>query len=329
MLAILLGVALLTTLEQSGTAPATGSIAGQVREAGSHSPIADARVSISGPGVHEATTADSAGQFRFASLAPGRYRIDVDKETYAFDFVGAPSIAVNARTTTSVTVEMQRAGVIVGEVRDDRGSPRGGVPVTAIRKIAGGTQSVPRPQQTTNDLGEFRVDGLVAGEYIVLASPPTPRVNSAALMPTYYPATTDRNAASTVDVSSGGTANVAITMVSAPAYEITGVVVDEQGLPLAGVAVSFVFQSIQTGAPREGGLQVRAERLLTRADGTFRIAGLGPGTYRLTPTPAGPPGTRNELELVTTAVNGNSSTVGVDVRDADVAGVRIVMRTQR
>ena len=38
---------------------------------------------------------------------------------------------------------------------------------------------------------------------------------------------------------------------------------------------------------------------------------------------------RNELELMSTAVNGNSSTVRVDVRDANVAGVTIVMRTPR
>ena len=76
---------------------------------------------------------------------------------------------MNARTTTNVIVEMERAGVIVGEVRDDRGSPRGGVQVTLIRKIAGGTQSLPRPRQTTSDLGEFRIDGLLAGDYIVLA----------------------------------------------------------------------------------------------------------------------------------------------------------------
>jgi hypothetical protein len=65
----------------------------------------------------------------------------------------------------------------------------------------------------------------------------------------------------------------------------------------------------------------------TRADGTFRITGLGPGTFRLTPLrPPAPPGIMNEIEVSAAAVKGNESTVKVDVRTANVSGVTIVMR---
>ena len=329
MFAKFVGVALLLAMPQAPPAQATGALTGQVQEAGTRAPVPDARIAITGPGVREATTADHAGRFAFPSLAPGVYRIAIEKETFAFDVLRAPGVKVTAGTTTSVTFDLQRAGIIVGDVRDERGNPRSGVPVTAIQKIEGGTSTMPGRQRTTNDLGEFRLDGLLAGEYVVLASPPSARVTTGALMPTYYPATTEQKAASTVTVRPGETAaNVFITMVSAPAFEISGVVVDEQGTPLPRIVVSFVFSAVQTGAPDQGTMQVRVQGLMTRQDGTFRITGLGPGTYRLTPLrPPSPPGIINQMEVTAAAVKGNSSTVKVDVRNADVSGVTVVMRT--
>ena len=325
---ITFGVALLLLMPQTAQAQTTGSIAGLVRQADTRAPVAEARIAISGPGVREATTADFAGRFVFSSLAPGVYRITIEKETFAFDFVRAPGVKVEAGATTSVTFDLQRSGVIVGEVRDDRGNPRSGVPVTAIRKIEGGTTTLPGPQRTTNDLGEFRLDGLLAGEYVVLASPPAGRITTVVLMPTYYPSATDQKTAGTVTVRAGETsAHVFITMTSAPAFEITGVVVDEQGQPLPKILVSFVFSAVQTGAPDQGTMQVRVAGVTTRADGTFRITGLGPGTFRLTPLrPPAPPGIMNEIEVSAAAVKGNESTVKVDVRTANVSGVTIVMR---
>ena len=62
-----------------------------------------------------------------------------------------------------------------------------------------------------------------------------------------------------------------------------------------------------------------AARATTNQDGRFRLTPLRP--------PA-PPGILNEIEVSAAAVKGNRSTVKVDVRNANVSGVTIVMRPE-
>jgi hypothetical protein len=332
MIAFLLAIGSLIVSPQGDTKAATAAITGDVREAGSHAPIANARVVLSGAGTRESTTADSQGRFAVTGLAPGRYTLAADRENFAFEPGSAPAAILSAGSTTRVDVEMVRAAVIVGEVRDDQGNLRNGVPVTAIRKMPGGGTELPRrsPPPRTNDLGQFRVDGLLPGDYLILASPPDERARGTALMPTYYPSTTDQKAAASVAAGPGDTVPVSITMLSTPTFEVSGVVVDEQGRPQRAM-IAFVSQSVQTWTPgQSAALHARVSALITRPDGTFRIAGLGPGTYRLTPMPApeAPP-QQLSMDVMTAGIDGNRSTVRVDVRDSDVSEVRIVLQRSR
>jgi hypothetical protein len=329
MIAVLLGLGLLIALPQSNASTATASLEGYVREGGSRAPIPHARVRLAGAGVREATTADNQGHFAFSGLGPGRYALVVDIEGFAFDPVAASIPILVAGRTAVANVEMVRAGVITGEVRDDQGNPRSGLSVTPIRKVDTGGTELPRlPPTFTNGLGEFRLDGLLPGEYLVLASPPPERTPSAAVMPTYFPGVTELKSATTVAVAAGQTVTgIFVTMQSAPAFDISGTVIDEQGRPRRALIV-FVSQSLQTWVPNQSsGLQARVTALTTRADGTFRIRGLGPGSYRLTPlTAPDTPPQPLPPNVMTAAVNGNRSTLQVDVRNADVHDVTIVFR---
>jgi hypothetical protein len=184
-----------------------------------------------------------------------------------------------------------------------------------------------REPAPTNDQGEYRVDRLVPGEYVVLASPADKRTPDTAVMPTYYPSVTDQKSATTVELFAGQTTTgIDVTMLPVAAYEISGTVVDEQNHPVRAM-ITFVSQSVQTWVPNQSaGLRVRVTAVMTRADGTFRITGLCSGSYRLTPLPA-PVNPRQQLtpEVSAAAVNGNRSTRQVDVHDASVNGVTIVL----
>jgi len=323
-------LALLIVLPQNSAPAATASLEGYVREAGSGTAISNAFVIATREGERKVTISDSQGHFAFAALSPGQYGLAAEADAYAFDYGAASGAVLVAGRTTHADIVISREAVITGEVHDPTGMPRSGVSVTVIRKVsARGTDMPPHEPARTNERGEFRVDRLAPGEYFVLASPADKRAPDAAVMPTYFPSVTDQKSAVTVAVAAGQTVDgIDVTMQVVGAYEITGTVVDEQGRPVRAL-ITFVSQSIQTWVPNQSaGLRVRVSALMTRDDGTFRITGLGSGSYRLTPlgAPATPSSPQVQQEVTRAAVNGNRSTKQVDVRDASVNGVTIVLR---
>jgi hypothetical protein len=88
-----------------------------------------------------------------------------------------------------------------------------------------------------------------------------------------YPGTTDRQAAQIVMVPSGQTVGgLQFSMASAPAFHISGVIVDGAAAPVRGAVISLV-------SAREPSFT----RVVTHAqrDGTFRIRGVISGAYRI------------------------------------------------
>ena len=177
-------------------APATtGSISGHVLEDGSNRPVAGARVmlfpqggrSVAGPPPQSTTDAD--GAFAFTSLAPGDYRLDVQKTGYVPYGYPQPDVRpavprpfhVEGGQPTAVDVHLQKGGVVTGRVLDANGEPFADARVMALRRMPAGPPAaagmaqrlVPAPGQgqQTNDIGEFRVSGLPPGQYFIAAGP--------------------------------------------------------------------------------------------------------------------------------------------------------------
>jgi hypothetical protein len=250
------------SLSQAPPAATTGGIAGRVTVDGADTPVAGARIllvfdgrpsglTVMPGGMPLQSVTDREGRFAFDQLAPGTYRLDVQKTGFVPPLrPGTRPITIQVtagQTVDGVRVPLQKGGVIAGRVLDSSGEPLTDVRVVALRRVDG-RPGVPTPRlmpapgpglRQTNDLGEFRLSSLAPGEYYVAAQtggpspfgPPatpgsggTPRT---ALTTTFYPGTTDQAGAQAVIVTAGAeVSNIEFTMQSAPAFRVSGVVVD-------------------------------------------------------------------------------------------------------
>jgi len=366
-----IGIFLAVSISQAAAPAATGGIVGRVTVQGSDTPIAGARVLLlpaSRPvspipiGPPPQATTDQDGRFGFQAIAPGQYRLNVQKSGFAPNYepmTPPPAVTIAAGQQVSVDVHLQRGGVISGRVLDATGGPLTDARVMALRRqpaarnAAGQTRLLPAPMtgpQQTNDLGEFRISGLAPGEYAVAVIPhgfngfgapgvaPHTSTGSghATMVTTFYPGTVDQTAAQLVSVAAGGEAgNIVFTVQSAPGFRVSGIVVDENGAPIADAMVSLVAD------PRSAGFSfgpVGGTR--SDANGRFAIDDVPAGTYRanasvmvrMIGTAGGGVGAVSTATTTFTSIS--SGVVGgvvvpaaeVVVSDADVKGLRVVTR---
>ncbi|HEV8346926.1 MAG TPA: carboxypeptidase-like regulatory domain-containing protein [Vicinamibacterales bacterium] len=276
---------------------ATAPVSGRVVDAESHNPIAGAHVmlipernaTVTAPGSLETIT-DQNGRFVFDAVEPGRYLVNANKAGFApiTDPLDMPALEiVEGRAFTGVEVPLMKGAAMTGRIVDAGGEPVSGLMVSALKLGDAGTavagMGITAQMAQTNDLGEFRLAGLPAGRYAIIAVPGPPgpfgqttsAANGMVLVPTYYPGTTNKDAAEVIAAAGAQTVSgLQFSMISMPAYQVSGVVVDEAGTPLSGTMVLLMADVREggTGAPAMGH---------SETNGTFRIGGVTPGTYRL------------------------------------------------
>ena len=300
------GLLVALSLSQAAGPAAAGRISGRVTAEGANTPIAGARIMLfpagrpTGPfGMPPQALTDQNGRFVFEQVAAGDYRLDVQKAGFAP--VSNPTqsprtITVAAgQSLNNVDFRLQRGGAITGRVLDANGEPMPDARIIAMRRApssAPGGRLLPAPMQggqQTNDLGEFRVSGLAPGEYVIAAMPRgvspfggpavaptaagTARTTTAT---TFYPGTTDQGAAQTIVIAPGAeVGNIVFTMQTAPAFSVSGIVVDESGSPIAHAMVMLM------GDPRSG-MFGPAGSAQSQDDGRFVIGEVPAGSYRVT-----------------------------------------------
>jgi hypothetical protein len=158
-------------------APPKGRISGRVLAADNGRPVKRARVSISAAELPDrfGVLTDDSGAFDFAELPGGRYNISVSKSGYvslAYGQrrplqAGTPLQLDEGQHLRGVEFRLPRGSVVSGHVFDDDGDAMAGVMVRVLRSDStqSGRRLVPTGTAQTDDRGQFRIWGLMPGEY--------------------------------------------------------------------------------------------------------------------------------------------------------------------
>jgi protocatechuate 3,4-dioxygenase beta subunit len=274
-------------------------VSGVVSAADSGRPLDGALVELThdSPGKSEKLKATTGpdGSFSFSNLAAGTFMLSAaapryDQATYRRSQAANAPVRHTLDQGQQVTaaILLPRLGSISGRVFDPFGDPVPGVSVFALerqdvagllRLVRAGRGSLPR---LTDDLGQFRVSGLTAGEYYVVALSgaltASPSFSSVAdvggFLPSYYPGASSVAEAQRVQLgASHDVAGLTLTVVPTSTYRVSGTVVDSKGQPMASALVSIVpVDGPGLKAPISG-------RTQAFADGRFAISRVPPGTY--------------------------------------------------
>jgi hypothetical protein len=174
------------------------------------------------------------GRFSISAIAPGKYRVTVERSGYlpvSGDRASESGIALKAGEQISDAVfKLIPACVISGRVLDQTDSPMQDVLVEAIGPALAKAE--------TNDRGEFRISGLATGNYVVKASPQVeplpPEIRTDGTLevnygPTFYPGSLSAKYAVPVTTQAGVESDrIDIKLKPTPIVRVSGTV---SGIP--------------------------------------------------------------------------------------------------
>jgi hypothetical protein len=329
------------------TPTGTSRISGRVMAADTGGPLRRAQVRLSAPTarISRLSSTDAEGRYEFPELPAARYTISVSKAGYvSLQFgqqrpfePGRPLDLASAESAERVDFALPRGSVITGRITDEEGQPLAGVIMQAMRYqyMQGGRRQLVSAGDEmrfypsfTNDLGEFRLYGLMPGTYIVAARPMgenivglsqagTVGVNrvdtTQAYTITYYPGTANIADAQPMTVGLTQEAVASYSLVSARMARISGTVRDSEGRPAVGANIN-----VRPSGQSAGGMGMYGMAQVL-ADGTFGLANIAPGEYALEVRPSAPAGQ-------TSAAGAEFASVPITVSEHDLANVAIVTR---
>jgi carboxypeptidase family protein len=281
------------------TPKGTAKIAGRVVSADTGNPLRRAQIRLTAPEIraNRVATSDNDGRYEFTGLAAARYRLQISKAGYVtleygqarpFE-AGKPLDVVDGQALEKIDFSLPRGSVIAGRVTDEFGDPVADATLQAMRYqfVNGQRQLVNAGRtSTSDDIGQFRIFGLMPGDYVVRASVRDGAIASALVgveepsgyPATYYPGTTDIGQAQAVTVALGQELNsVFFPLIPARLARISGTVLDSQGHALSG---AVVVVRPATGGGAGGAFNIGGGNQV-RADGSFTLNSVPPGEYTL------------------------------------------------
>ena len=280
------------------------TIQGVVTKDPSGEPVKKAVIEVIGENQAESgdytAVTGSDGRFHIDGVLPGRYRLFVERTGF-LEAAKHPARSAGRVITVSagqdipdLTIRLQAAAVVQGRVVDEDGDPLANAQIAVLRQTfaSGHNRFEQVGGERTNDLGEYRIPNLPAGMYYVSVSPPPdfrslieasgavkpeskpsgPDKPATSYQTTYYPGTTDRSQAASIQLHAGDDFPVNFSLTPVSSLSIRGSVV---GLP-PHASASILLQSRDFDFTLNG-----AE---VQKDGSFAIHDVSPGAYTVLAT---------------------------------------------
>lgn len=291
-------------------------------------PRAAVRIESAALGERQQTQSGDDGSFIFIVPAGSGYTLQAEKAGYIPGGYGArfaraaiPTLTLRpGEVFSDAVIELTPQTVITGRVTNRSGDPEQEVIVVALRRRyqLGNSEWGEAAIAPTNDQGVYRLANLAPGKYTLVALP-TGMGTRAAENPareveirTYYPSSAQEDARQ-IELRAGQEIQGAdIRLRKSVVYSVRGTLLDADGKP---IPLQRVFMRPLDGqAPALHGDQV------TRADGTFHLAGAPPGRYVLETPPTYNGNTGDPMLILTAAMP-------IAVGGADLTNV--VLRVER
>ena len=245
--------------------------------------------------VRRVVTTDGDGRYEFVDVPAGRYTLSANKAGYVtlqygqrrpFE-PGRPIAVAEGQRLSQLDLSLPRGSVIAGRLTDEFGEPVAGAQVQAQRYSysPGGERRLTYagPPAVSDDLGQFRVFGLMPGDYILSASqsapisvvqaggPNTDRAEG--YLRTFYPGTANVRDAQAISVGLGQEIPISLSLLAMRMARVTGVAMTSKGRPAAGGTVNV------QGSPDTDFFSVFGGTVA--ADGAFTVANVPPGDHSI------------------------------------------------
>lgn len=247
-------------------------------------PLADLKLTLRAEDEVKETTTDSEGRFSIGNLSSKLYRLDADLPGWRFLTIAEArrSIDLVKNSCSELFLEMEQ---LQGAVRGKVVSATGKLPgVIWIEAIPVGNEKLKSRVGSTNDVGEFEIEALEPGNYVLaidVEHPPATNNSRNSKFeritpypPMYYPGTADRARAAVVHFERGQVLNLPPWNLPPPVPErsIEGVVLwpDKRPASTAKVILTVTSTGVDASLPRP-----------VAADGSFKFFGLADLAYTI------------------------------------------------
>ncbi len=273
-----------------------GAVEGVVTDRISHTGIAGATVQLraaDGRSAGYVGTTDAGGTFHIGNVLPGDYLASYMAAKYqppnTEQAAYRPFRVSAAGTAVHLQVELVPLGKLSARVLDEDGNPVARAQLMLLRRRGGGGAG-----GITDAQGQVDMDGIEAGDYLLLARPvlagtasgnktenrsslPSHPREGAGYQwaPTYYPNALTRSEGEVIRIRGGSDlSGYAIRLRTTPVYRVDGVVLDDQGAGAPKASLKLMARdALIAGADAQ---------VTAGADGKFEFPSVAPGDRRIT-----------------------------------------------